>query len=106
MSQTNTEPWYHLREGESIEEARDRRLCEMPVLSPAEHEVLQQCRMTVWDGNVVSKRARDELFHKGLITRWNGWQVITQEGMAILSTLGEMSDDRWPRQHEEQQESD
>ena len=92
-----TLPWYSLRDDESVNEARDRRLLEMPLLSPCEHEVLRQCRMTVWDGNVASKSARDSLYAKGLITRWNGWQVLTQEGMAVLSTLGEMEDDRWPR---------
>lgn len=94
---TEPRPWYALREDESVLEARDRRLLEMPVLTPQALEVLRQCRSTVWDGNVVSKTQRDELYALGLITRWNGWQVITQEGMAVLSTLGEMDDDRWPR---------
>lgn len=36
--------------------------------------------MTIWDGNVVSKSARDSIVRKGLACRWNGWQVITREG--------------------------
>ena len=83
--------WYTFNpEVESLQEARDRRLAEMPVLSPAELEVLRQCRCAIWDGNLVSKSARSALLNKGLITVFNGWQVITQEGLAILDTLGEM----------------
>jgi hypothetical protein len=90
--------WYRFDiDNESLDECRDRRLRECPVLSPPELEVLRQCRMTIWDGNVVSKHARNLLNQKGLIVRWNGWQVITQEGMAVLDTLGEMRDDRWPK---------
>lgn len=89
--------WYEFDEdNESLDECRDRRLRECPLVSPAELEVLRQCRMTIHDGNVVSKAARDILNRKGLITRWNGWQVVTQEGIAVLDTLGEMRDDRWP----------
>jgi hypothetical protein len=84
-----------------FEKERDERLLECPVLSGAELEVLRQCRMTIWDGNVVSKSARNELLRKGLIDKWNGWQVITREGMAVLDTLGEMNDDRWPKQPKE-----
>lgn len=87
--------WYEFNpDVESINECRDRRLRECPMLSPAELEVLRQCRITVWDGNISSKSARGSLADKGLIVRWNGWQVITQEGMAVLDTLGEMRDER------------
>lgn len=71
------------------------KLLKIPVLSPAELEVLRQCRRTIWDGNIVSKVARGSLVRKGLVTRWNGWQVITQTGMVVLDALGEMRDDRW-----------
>lgn len=88
--------WYEFdADNESLGECRDRRLRQCPVLDGPELEVLRQCRRTVWDGNVVSKYARDRLVKKGLATRWNGWQVITQEGMAVLDTLGEMRDERW-----------
>ena len=65
--------------------------------APDPNTTPRQCRMTIWDGNVVSKGARDLLFSKGLITRYNGWQVITIEGMAVLDAIGEMRDDRWPK---------
>lgn len=97
MIQRQPIPWYDMRDDESLDECRSRRLLECPVLSGAELEVLRQLRMTVWDGNVVSKSARDSLVSKGLAVRCNGWQVITREGMAILDTLGEMRDERWPR---------
>lgn len=90
--------WYEFDDSnESLEECRDRRLRQCPTLSGPELEVLRQCRMTIWDGNVSSKGARDALNTKGLITRWNGWQVVTKEGMAVLDTLGEMRDERWPK---------
>src|SRR5574337_177098 len=89
--------WYQFDvDHESLDEYRDRRLAQCPLLTPAELEVLRQCRMTIWDGYVCSKSARDNLVDKGLVTRWNGWQVITQEGMAVLDTLGEMRDERCP----------
>lgn len=90
--------WYEFdSDNESLDECRDRRLSQCPILSGPELEVLRQCRMTIWDGNVVSKAARNSLTDKGLLVRWNGWQVITKEGMAVLDTLGEMRDDRWPK---------
>jgi hypothetical protein len=93
-----TKNWYEFDvDNESLDECRDRRLRQCPILSPAELEVLRQCRMTIWDGNLVSKAARNSLVKKGLVTRFNGWQVITQEGMAVLDTLGEMKDDHWPK---------
>jgi hypothetical protein len=98
LGEDHRNPWYEFDEkNESLDECRDRRLRTCPMLTAPELEVLRQCRMTIWDGNVVSKRARDSLNGKGLITRWNGWQVITREGMALLDTLGEMRDDRWPK---------
>lgn len=90
-STASEQPWYEFNpEVESVQESRDRRLLQMPVLSGPELEVLRQCRKAIWDGNVVSKYARDSLFKRGLITRFNGWQVITREGLAILDTLGEL----------------
>jgi hypothetical protein len=90
--------WYEFdEENESVDECRDRRLRQCPTLSPAQLEVLRQCRITTWDGNIASKAARSELATMGLVTRWNGWQVITQEGMAVLDTLGEMRDENFGR---------
>lgn len=92
--------WFEMQDDESLDECRSRRLMQCPVLSGADLEVLRQCRMIIWDGNVVSKSARDLIVRKGLACRWNGWQVITRDGMAVLDTLGEMKDERWPRTKE------
>lgn len=63
-----------------------------PLVDAVELEVLCQCRMATWDGNVVSKTARDSLYKRGFIERFNGWQVVTLEGLAILETLGKLDD--------------
>lgn len=85
--------WYDFDENGSIDENRDRRLLTMPVLSSGEMEVVKQCMHPVWDGNVVSKTARNSLFQKGLIVRYNGWQIVSMAGLALLKELN-MLDDR------------
>lgn len=91
LSTMNQPKWYEFKdENESVQEKRDRCLLECPKLDPIELEVLRQLLITTWDGYVISKEARSRLHQKGLIERWNGWQVITREGLAILDTLGEL----------------
>ena len=94
------EQWWRFdSENESLDECNDRRLRQMPVLSPAECEVLRQCMHPVWDGNVASKSARDSLFRKGIIVRFNGWQIVSEQGLAMLRILGYLDDrDIWVRQ--------
>lgn len=89
--------WFEFdSENESVDECRDRRLMQMPILSSAQMEVLKQCMHPVWDGNVASKVARYELAQKGLIVQFNGWQVVSQEGLAMLEQLGVLDDrDVW-----------
>lgn len=83
--------WYEFQPTiESLQECRDRRLMQMPAISPVELEVLDQCKQSTWDGNIISKTARNSLFDKHLIIRFNGWQVVTKEGLAILDTLGRL----------------
>jgi len=77
-------------EKETLEECRVRRLMQMPALSPIQLEVLEQMTHAVWDGYVISKTARGDLYEMGLITRWNGWQIITREGLMVLETLGKL----------------
>lgn len=67
---------------------RDTRLGLIPLLNSMQIEQLQQLQKPVWDGNVISKSVRDELWSKGLIDRWNGWQIVTIYGLAVLETLG------------------
>lgn len=86
-----SQPWYvYDSENESLAECRDRRLRQCPLLTPAELEVLRQLRKATWDGNLVSKTARSSLIQRGFAVKWNGWQVISAEGLAILETLGEL----------------
>lgn len=79
-------------ENESLDECRDRRLMQMPTLSSAQMEVLKQCMHPVWDGNVASKVARSDLVEMGLVVRFNGWQIVSQEGLALLEQLGILDD--------------
>ena len=66
---------------------RNERLMLIPTLTPIQLEVLAQMTHAVWDGYVISKQARGELVEKGLVSRWNGWNFITQYGMVVLDTL-------------------
>lgn len=89
-------PWYEWDDkNETLDECRERRLMQMPVLSGAELEVLRQCHRMIWDGYLASKDARSSLLRKGLVAKWEGWQVITREGMAVLHTLGELEGDKY-----------
>lgn len=88
--------WYDWdTENETLDQARERRRAECPRLTANQLESLYQLRMTVWDGYVISKATRDQLFDLGLIDRLNGWQFITREGMAVLDCYGLLEDDRY-----------
>lgn len=66
----------------------DEQLGLIPLLNRTELEQLQQLQKPVWDGYVISKYNRDLLWDKGLIDRWNGWQIVSIYGLAVLDTLG------------------
>ena len=83
-------PWYEFNDAESVQEWRDRRLLQCPQLTPSQLEQLRQLRNATWDGNLISKDARTFLARHGLVVRFNGWQVVSKEGLAILETLGEL----------------
>lgn len=38
----------------------------------------------VWDGNIVSKSCRNDLYNLGWITRHEGWNLITDKGRAAV----------------------
>lgn len=84
--------WEFLPDTESLDECRARRLMQMPTLSPVEIEALRQLKTATWDGNLISKSARSALVKKGLVIEFNGWQVVSQEGLAVLETLGYLDD--------------
>jgi hypothetical protein len=66
----------------------DGRLGMIPLLNSMELEQLTQLQKPVWDGHVISKSIRDQLWDKGLIDRWNGWQIVTIYGFAVLEVMG------------------
>lgn len=46
-------------------------------------EVLMQLfvKGPTWDGNLISKSERDALVERGFVSRWNGWNFLTEEGV-------------------------
>lgn len=42
----------------------------------------------VWDGNLISKDARDQLHRYGLVARTHGWNVLTEKGCIYCVHLG------------------
>ena len=61
-------------------------------LSGAEKDVLLQLRKVTWDGNLASKQGRTDLVRKDLIIQYEGFQVISQQGLAILEALGKLEE--------------
>lgn len=85
--------WDSDKEPHEAAEARRKEMC--PRLTATLLEALWQLRITVWDGYLISKTARDQLVGLNLVARLNGWQFITREGMAVLDTYGLLEDDRY-----------
>lgn len=67
-------------------------------LAPNARECLQQLfrHGPTWDGDIVSKAGRGELFDRGYATRSNGWTALTEAGLQLAVAAG-MGDDkeRW-----------
>lgn len=52
-------------------------------------EILNQLtRGPVWDGNLVSKDARDALFRAGLVGKHDGWNFLTSLGVSVCIGIG------------------
>lgn len=51
-------------------------------------QLLDIFKGSVWDGNLISKKDRDELVKSGLVTKAHGWNIITPKGIKYLSELG------------------
>ena len=73
-------------------------------LSSAAVEVLGQLFTNgpTWDGNIVSKSGRGELFGIGLASRTDGFSFLTAEGVHVASgwdkdLLRRRHDQRWYR---------
>jgi len=85
--------WDSDNESHEAVEARRRKLC--PRLTASQLPALWQLRMTIWDGYVISKTARNQLIALGLAARLNGWQFITREGMAVLDVYGLLENEQY-----------
>ena len=53
-------------------------------------EQLVQLTTVTWDGNLLCKEYRNELVKSGHATSYEGYNVITPEGIKLLETLGIM----------------
>lgn len=51
---------------------------------------LVQLKTATWDGNLISKQARDVLVQEGKAARMNGWNIATPAGLAALEFCGEL----------------
>jgi hypothetical protein len=47
-------------------------------------EQLQQLTHLTFDGDLIGKSTRNELVKLGLVYRFNGWNLITKEGIEYL----------------------
>ena len=91
--------WYEWDyEKETLEDCQARRTRCCPRLTATQLEALWQLRMTVWDGYLTSKTARDALENMRLVVCYAGWQVVTREGLAVLDMYGLLKDDRYGTQ--------
>lgn len=53
-------------------------------------EQLKQLLRVTWDGNLISKRDRDELVKLGYVDRTEGYNFITKKGIQYLINYSEM----------------
>ena len=54
--------------------------------SPTLFQLVQLITAT-WDGDLISKRHRDELVKVGLVESVNGWNIITPDGLKLLDLI-------------------
>ena len=59
-------------------------------LTGAEQDVLLQLRAVKWDGYLNSKAGRSSLIEKGLVTKYEGYQVVNYNGLALLAQIGKL----------------
>lgn len=50
-------------------------------------EQLQQLTCLTWDGDLISKSETRSLHILGYIDRWDGWNLITRQGVDYLQQL-------------------
>lgn len=49
---------------------------------------LKQLTVPTWDGEIISKTARDQLAEAGLVGHTHGWNFLTERGVEICVALG------------------
>ena len=78
-----------------ITEQQERRL--MKPMSSSAIDVLRQLflRGPVWDGNLVSKAGRTELVDSGYAAQSDGWQWLTDRGVAVTAGRERAKNDEW-----------
>lgn len=42
----------------------------------------------VWDGNLISKSCRDDLVKYGYVSRYSGWNFLTETGVKLAHDMG------------------
>jgi hypothetical protein len=52
---------------------------------------LRQLVQPRWDGHLIDKSMRDQLFKAGLVDRIMGWNFLTSKGVEYCVTLGILS---------------
>lgn len=57
-------------------------------LTPEQTEQLCQLVGLIWDGDLLSKQARNQLVAKGLAVCSCGWNVVTPKGVRLLAKKG------------------
>jgi hypothetical protein len=70
-----------------------RRLYSKPLVTPSlltESEIHQLVQLIVvtWDGNLISKDARNKLIDRGYVQRLEGWNWLTELGVKALVDSG------------------
>lgn len=64
-------------------------MSEIAPLSPSAIAVLEQLfkKGPTWDGNIVSKPGRGDLYKAGLSDRVDGFAFLTKEGVALAASV-------------------
>ncbi len=58
-------------------------------IKPEHIAQLKQLRAgPTWDGDLISKDARDFLFNKACVRRVEGWNFLAEEGVRLCLTFG------------------
>lgn len=70
--------------GYCLGEAREQKPRVRNISGHASKTLSQLAGRPRWDGDLMSKVGRDELFYCGLVERHNGWNFLTRAGIDFL----------------------